>query len=239
MSRIYSKITQLSHKRITHNFERERGKRFFIARVAKHFFFQILGVMPLHRRYIQRRRQIIADRVKHQLDPFIFECATAENRHDSTRDNTFAKGWYQFFKTNLFAFQKARHELFVLLHNHFNQSAAIFFGLVLHICGHVGFLNLFSRFFSKNVCFLPQQIYHALETALHADRQLERIRLFRQSLVNGGDIFIKIRAGAIQFVDKTNARHVVFVRIAPVGFRLRFHARHAVKHHDRAIKNAQ
>ncbi len=52
-------------------------------------------------------------------------------------------------------------------------------------------------------------------------------------------LFSKLAPHAVKFIDKTNARHFIIVRIAPVRFRLRFDAGDAVEDDDRAVENAQ
>src|SRR3989338_2119393 len=50
---------------------------------------------------------------------------------------------------------------------------------------------------------------------------------------------LKRSASPVQFIYKTNARNFGFVRITPVGFRLRFHSGHAVEDHYRAVEDAK
>jgi hypothetical protein len=45
--------------------------------------------------------------------------------------------------------------------------------------------------------------------------------------------------GTIEFINETNARHAIFISLAPNGFRLRFNAGDTVKHGYGAIKHAQ
>ena len=83
------------------------------------------------------------------------------------------------------------------------------------------------------------QIDHALEVVFRADRDLHRQRARAEALLDHVHAAHEARAAAVHLVDVAHARHVVVVREAPVGFRLRLHAGHAVEHHDRAVEHAQ
>ncbi|MND48110.1 hypothetical protein D3C80_390220 [compost metagenome] len=48
----------------------------------------------------------------------------------------------------------------------------------------------------------------------------------------------KVSAHAVHFVDERQPRHLVFIGLAPDGFRLRLYATHRVVDHDRAIEHA-
>ena len=50
---------------------------------------------------------------------------------------------------------------------------------------------------------------------------------------------MKIRAGSIQFIYETNARHFILVRLTPHGFGLRFNSRNSVEYSHGAVENAK
>ena len=60
-----------------------------------------------------------------------------------------------------------------------------------------------------------------------------------QAVVDRVQGFVKIAAGLVDLVDKTDARHVVFVGLAPDGFGLGFDSHFAVKNDHGAIQNTQ
>ncbi len=83
------------------------------------------------------------------------------------------------------------------------------------------------------------QVDHALEVVFRADGDLQRQRAGAQALDDHVDAARERGAAAVHLVDIAHAWHVVVVGQAPVGFGLRFHAGHAVEHHDCAVEHAQ
>jgi len=53
------------------------------------------------------------------------------------------------------------------------------------------------------------------------------------------DAALKIGAHAVHLVDETNARHMIFIGLAPDCFRLRLHTGHAVEDDHAAVQHAQ
>ena len=96
-----------------------------------------------------------------------------------------------------------------------------------------------ERFFEPHDDFFFDEIDDADEIVFAAEGKLQRHGMRAKALANGADDVIKIRAHAVHFVDKADARHAVLVRLAPHGFRLRLHAGNGVKHADGAVEHAQ
>ena len=57
--------------------------------------------------------------------------------------------------------------------------------------------------------------------------------------MNRADRVVEIGADAVHLVDEADARHAVFVGLAPDGFRLRLHAGDGVKQRNGAVEHAQ
>ena len=83
------------------------------------------------------------------------------------------------------------------------------------------------------------QVHHAEELVLDADRQLQRQRHDVELLLQRGEGAEEVGAGAVQLVDEDDARDVVAVGETPVGLRLRLHAGDALDDEDRAVQHAQ
>ncbi len=117
---------------------------------------------------------------------------------------------------------------------------AIFLRLRLE-CGR----NLFVVIFRPESFFLPddglhaQKVDHALEVRLGADRQLDADRPAADLGVDLLDTTEEVGADLVHLVDEHDARHAVFVGLAPDGFRLRLDALVAVEDADRAVEHAQ
>jgi hypothetical protein len=99
-------------------------------------------------------------------------------------------------------------------------------GLVLELAGEVQRL-------------LGQQVDHALEGVLAADRQLDRHRVGAQALLDLGDDAVERRADAVELVDEHQPRDVELVGLVPHRLGLRLDAADRAEHHDRAVENAQ
>ncbi len=63
------------------------------------------------------------------------------------------------------------------------------------------------------------------------------MRILGETIVNRLQIFVEIRAGSIEFVDKTNARHFEIIRVAPVCFGLWFYSGNSIKYSNSPIEH--
>ena len=105
--------------------------------------------------------------------------------------------------------------------------------------GNVRALNLLTVGTAKIHRLHPQQINHTLVLLLKADRDDERHRVRGEAFIDRVERTLKRGAYAIQFIYEADARHAEPVRLAPDGLGLGLHAGYAVKHHDRAVQDAQ
>ncbi len=78
-----------------------------------------------------------------------------------------------------------------------------------------------------------------LKFELGADRQLDTDRAAADLGVDLLDATGKVGADLVHLVDEYDARHVIFVGLAPNGFRLRLDALIAVEHAYRAVKHSE
>src|SRR4029077_6171102 len=96
-----------------------------------------------------------------------------------------------------------------------------------------------QRFFQPNNYFFFQEIDNTDEIVFAAEGKLEGNGVGPEALPNGADDVVEIRSHAVHLVYKTDARHAIFIRLAPYGFRLRLNARNGIEHAHRAVQNAQ
>src|SRR6266849_5357030 len=96
-----------------------------------------------------------------------------------------------------------------------------------------------ERLFEPNDDFLLEEIDNADEIVFAAERELQRHRTRSEALLDGADHVIEIRAHAVHFVDKADARHAVFIALATHGFRLRQHSGNGIEYAHRAVEHAQ
>ena len=83
------------------------------------------------------------------------------------------------------------------------------------------------------------QVDHALELVLAADRNLHQHGVAAELLLELLHDRLGIRPGAVHLVDERQPRHVVPLHLAVDGDRLRLHAAHRAQHQHRAVQHAQ
>ena len=81
-----------------------------------------------------------------------------------------------------------------------------------------------QRFILPNDGALGHQVNKPVKAVLRTQRQLDHDGVRMQLGAQLADAGIKIRADAVHFVDEDDARHAIFVGLAPYGFGLRLHA---------------
>src|SRR3989339_758667 len=118
----------------------------------------------------------------------------------------------------------------------FHHLGAIFFYLFFHIFRNRNFDDILTVRAFELIRFFFDQIDEAAKSGFGADRQLNRKRIFGKTLMNRSETHVKIRAHFIHFVDKTNTRHIVFVRLMPYSLGLRLHALTTIEHRDGTIE---
>ena len=150
-------------------------------------------------------------------------------------DSRLSQNAHQIFVRWLLSAKVRVHEVVIIFHDGLNQLRSPFLCLI-----HIGRWDL--RLFNNLTEFVLiderlhfQKINNADKVTLQTDRQLNRVRFFGETCANGLQVLHKIRPRAIELVDKAHARHMIFVRLAPHGLRLRLHSGHAVKHDDAAV----
>ena len=77
-----------------------------------------------------------------------------------------------------------------------------------------------------------------LNSASDADRPGDDHRAGAQAVDHHVDAALEVRAGAVHLVDEADARHVIFVGLAPHGFGLRLDAGDGIEHGHRAVQHA-
>ena len=131
------------------------------------------------------------------------------------------------------------HHRVVVLRDLFDEIMAMLCHRLRHVRRDRDLHDLLAVLAFEGVRLVFEKVHHRAEIALGADRQLDGNRVRRQTINNRLEALFKIRAGAVELVDKADARHFVVVRVAPVGLRLRLNAGDAVKDDDRAVQHTQ
>ena len=83
------------------------------------------------------------------------------------------------------------------------------------------------------------EIDHALELVLGADRKLDRNRLGAEAIDDVLQAAVEIRASLVHLVGEDDARHLVLVALTPHRLGLRLNALVGIEHAYRAVEHAQ
>jgi hypothetical protein len=81
LARVDADVRQLPDVRVGHDLEGERGERLVRRSLARQL---VLGprVDPVHRRHVERARQVLDHRVEQRLDALVLECRAEQHRRD-------------------------------------------------------------------------------------------------------------------------------------------------------------
>ena len=130
-ARIDANERQLPDKRVGHDLEHQRRKRLAVARLALDDLFRIVHVGALHRRNVERRRQVIHHRVQQVLHALVLERRPADHRENLLRDGRLADAGAQLVVGNRLAFDELREQVIVGFRHRLDQLVVIFLGLRL------------------------------------------------------------------------------------------------------------
>ena len=198
------------------------------------------------RRNVERRRQVVDDRVEHRLDALVLERGAADHRHErriflaDRFDAALAQAGLELGFGDRLAAEILLEQLVVGLADLFDQDVVVRLGVGQHVGRNVldvvvgahGLVLVDERLHAH-------QVNDALELVFRANRQLNRDGVALQLAADLRQRLLEVRADAVHLVDEADARHAVLVGLAPHGFRLRLHTRDGVEHGDGAIEDAQ
>src|SRR3989440_1108462 len=225
-------------ERVVHDLERQQSQRLLVVRQA-HDFVAVF-IEALDGGHVDRRRQIIHDRVEQGLHALVLERRAAQHREERAGQHGLADHALQGRLIGLLAIEVGGKNFVVEFDGGFQQLLAIFLGLLDHVRGDVDVYEL-----GVELLFFPDHALHAdeidqaLEIILGADRKLDRNRLGAEAIDNILHAFVEVGAGLIHFVGEDDARNLGLVALAPDGFGLRLNALVRIEHAYRAVEHAQ
>ncbi len=223
---------------IVHDLERQQRQRLLVVGLAHHFV--ALVVDALDRRHVERRRQIVDHGVEQRLDALVLERRAGEHREERAGDHGLADQPLEGRDVRLLAVQIGGQDLVIELDRGLEQLVAIFQGLILQIGGNLDVVVIGAeRFVLPDHPDHAHQIDDAAELVLGADRKLDRDRLGAQALDDIGQAAEEVGADLVHLVGEDDARHLVFVALAPHRFGLRLDALVGIEHAYGAVEHAQ
>ena len=192
-----------------------------------------------HRRHLQRRGQQLDDRVEQRLHALVLERGAAEDRRHLGVEAGAVQRLRDPLVRDLLLGQVGLHQLVVVVGAGLDQLRAVFLGLLPEVVRHLDRLVLGAELVGPDQALHLDQVDHALEVVLAADRQLDRQRFGAEPVDHRLNRVEEVGAGAVHLVDVGDARHAVLVGLAPDRLRLGLDPGDGVEDRDRAVKDAQ
>ena len=239
-ARVDAEENEFADERITPKFESERSE---IAAVIGRDFDRrgVIGVLTADRRNVQRAREVIDDGVDEILHALVFESGTAGDGDEFVGDGLAADGGLEVLLGDRF-FLEEHHADFLVEIGHLGDEIVVgFLGQFFVVLGN--FRDFVGRAHHVVVRvkdgLLVDDVDLSAQVVLFAQRNKDRPNISAELGPHALHGRVEVRAGAVHLVDEGDARNAVFGRLAPDGFGLRLHARHATEHGDRAVEHAQ
>ena len=226
-------------ERVVHDLEGKHGERLGVGRRARHLVAG-LEIDALHRRHVERRRQIVDDGVEHRLHALVLEGGAAQDRHEYVVDGALADQRLEGLLARVLAFEIGLHGPLVELDRLLNELLVILLGLIDEIGRDLLVMELGAQ-----GLVVPHHRLHAYEVddapelVLRADRELNYDRIGAEAVADHLYRQEEVGADLVHLVDEDHARHAVFVGLAPYGLGLRLDTLVRVKQRYRAVEHAQ
>lgn len=238
---VHADVGQLAEERVHRDLERQRREGLVDRRLAADDLVFLAGHVTLHGLDVQRRRQVVDDRVEHGLHALVLERAAAQHRVQLAVDRQLADRALDLVDRELLATEVLLQQCLVALGDGLEQLGAVLLGLVGEVRGDVLDLVLLTEggLAAPHLGLHLDQVDDADEVVLGTDRQLDHQRLGTEALLDGAHGEVEVRAELVHLVDEADTRHVVLVGLPPHLLGLRLHAFFAVEHGDRTVEHAQ
>ena len=224
-------------ERVVHDLEGEHRERVGVARHANDVLAGV-HVDALDAAAIDRRGQIVDDRVEEGLHALVLERRTAQHRHERDLLDRLANEALQRIDVRLLPVEIGGHHVVVELDRGLDQRMPEF----LRLRPEIG-RNFLVVVLGAEALVLPddrlhpQEVDHALERGLRPDRQLDADRTTADLGLDLVDTAKEIGPDLVHLVDEHDARNAVFVGLAPDRLRLRLDPLVAVEHAHRPVEH--
>jgi hypothetical protein len=219
--------------------EGQGGQRLAVLGLAGELVLGLARIDAGDRRHVGRRRQVVDDRVEERMDPLVAQRGAAQDRHDLHRDHRPPQRRLELGHRQLGALEVLLGDRVVGVGDRRDQALAGLGDRAGQLVGHRSNLGLGVELAGEVQRLLGQQIDHALEGVLAADRELDRHRVGAQALLDLGDDVVERRADAVELVDEGQAGDMELVGLVPHRLGLRLDPADRAEHHDRAVEDPQ
>src|SRR5215218_200347 len=190
-------------------------------------------------RNVERRREVVDDRVEQRLHALVLEGGAAEDGRELEAEGGFADRRLDARGRNLLILEDHLDDLVIEVRDLLEQVLARGRGLIGEVLGDLDDLLLLAEVVLVDDRVVLDEIDDPAEFALGADRQLDRHGVCAKAVDHRLDAAREVRADPVHLVDVGDTRHVVLVGLAPDVLRLRLDAGDGVEQGDRAVEHPQ
>ena len=239
LARVDAEVGELADERVGHDLEDERRER-GVQRCGPRQLLVGLRVDALHRRDVERAREVVDDGVEERLHALVLEGGAEQDGRERARERAGAEGAADHLgRDRVLVLEVALHQLVVELGDRVDQQVMV----LLRELEQLG-RDLADREVLAEVVVVRDRVHldeidDAAVMLLLADRDLHADRVRAEAVAHRLDGVEEVGAGAVHLVDERDARHAVAVGLAPHGLGLRLHAGDGVEDGNRAVEHAQ
>ncbi len=232
---------ELAQVRVGHDLERKRGERLVVRGLAGDLDRVVAGLGALDGLDVQRRRQVLDDRVEQGLDALVLERGATEDRRERRRQGALADRGDEQLLGDVLALHGEFHHLVADVRHGVQERLAVLRGLLLQVgrdVDDVVHLAL-GGLGGPDQRLHADKVDNALEVRLGTDRELHHQRGGAEALHDGVDAEEEVGARAVQLVDEADARDAVAVSLPPHGLGLGLDTGNTVEHRDGTVEDAK
>ena len=187
LTRVNADEVELPEEWVCSNLEGQCRERGLNGRLTRNLLILVADSVADNLANIEWVREEVNDSVEKRLDALVAVCGTAVNWVNLGVDGQFADAGLELLNGQLLAAEVLFHEFFVGLSNGLNQLLTVLCSLVLEVFWDflVGRLSTGLNLATPGNCLHVQQVNHAVEVILSADRQLHNQWLSAQAVNDG------------------------------------------------------
>ena len=201
--------------------------------------FLLQGIDPGGLAAVHRGGQHVHDRVQDRLHGHVPPGGAGQDREDPAREHRLAQAAHEVLLGQRALVEEGLHEVLVALGHHLHQLLAPRPRRLLDLGGEVDGLELPALVALVHVGLLGQEVGHAHEALLLAERDRERDDTAPEGGLERVEGAQERRPLAVHPVDDDQARDPQLRRVAPGALGLDLHPRHAVHDQERGVGHAE
>ena len=241
LARVHPDVGQLAEEGVHGDLEGQRGERLVDRGLAADDLVFLAGQMTLHGLDVQRRREVVDDRVEHGLHALVLEGRTAQHRVDLAVDGQLADRALDLLDGEVLAAEELLQQRLIGLGHDLEQLVAVLLSLLSQVGGDLDGLVVLAHLglAAPHLGIHLDQVDDALEVVLGTDRQLDDQGLGAEAVFDGLHGEVEVRAQLVHLVDEADPRHVVLVGLTPHLLGLGLDALFAVEHRNGAVEHPQ